>query len=150
MPLSVENLSELVAPSLRYAGVELVDLQWGRGILRLTIDKPGGVTLEDCEKVSTAVSSVLDAYDPIVSKYTLEVTSPGAERPVRTNEDWQAALGKNVRIRYRTGESETIVEGRVSQLSNTDVVITARRRTRKTEHVVPLADILSARIAVVI
>jgi ribosome maturation factor RimP len=148
--VSSENLRELVAPSLRHARVDLVDLHWGHGILRLVIDKPGGVTLDDCERVSTAVSSVLDAYDPIASRYSLEVTSPGAERPLRSNEDWQAALGKNVNVRYASGESEIVVEGLLEEIAADTIRVVSRRRTRRVEHVITRQDVRAARIAVVI
>jgi ribosome maturation factor RimP len=147
---SSNELNDLVAPSLRHARVDLVDLQWGRGILRLVIDKPGGVTLEDCERVSTAVSSVLDAYDPIASRYRLEVTSPGAERPLRQAEDWQAALGKNVRVVAGSSESETVIEGLLTEISEKEITVVSKRRTRKLEHVVPRDEILSARTVVAI
>jgi ribosome maturation factor RimP len=147
---STDELRELVAPSLRHARVDLEDLQWGRGILRLVIDKPGGVTLDDCERVSTAVGAVLDAYDPIAARYRLEVTSPGAERALRQPEDWQTALGKNVRVSFRQGESEMVVEGFLAEISADVVTVVSKRRTRRQEHVVAMSDILSARIVVAI
>ena len=75
-----EELIQLLAPTVRAAECELVGLTYGSGrgkLLRLYIDKPGGVTLDDCERVSHAVSAVLDAEDPIPGHYTLEVSSPG-------------------------------------------------------------------------
>src|SRR5438105_11426758 len=91
------GIGELVRPSLTHLGLDLVDVRWsgpGRGaVLTLVIDRPGGVTLEDCERASSVVGTVLDAYDPIDTSYRLEVTSPGAERPLRGAEDWQRALG---------------------------------------------------------
>ena len=144
------DLRELVSPSLRYAGVELVDLQWGGGTLRLVIDRPGGVTLDDCEKVSTSVSAALDAYDPIQGRYMLEVTSPGAERPLRSHEDWQSALGKHVAVRYRTDDSEVSLQGLLSAVTDKTVMITTMKNTRATEHEIALDDVLSARIAIVI
>ena len=106
--------------------------------------------MDDCERVSTAVSSVLDAYDPIASRYSLEVSSPGAERVLREAADWQAALGKNVRVKYRTGDSEMVVEGLFTQMSNDEITLISKHRTRKTEHVIPRKDVTSARIAVII
>jgi len=108
------------------------------------------VTLEDCERVSTAVSSVLDAYDPIASRYRLEVTSPGAERPLRQPQDWQAALGKNVRVVFGDEESETVIEGLLAEISDRDITVVSKRRTRRQEHVVARDVILSARIVVAI
>jgi len=81
-------------------GVELVEVQWkGSGpgsVLRLVVDRPGGVGLDDCERASLTASAILDAYDPIETRYSLEVSSPGAERPIRTDEEWRAALGRRV------------------------------------------------------
>src|SRR5215470_11697404 len=94
----LDRITELVEPSLRQLGVELYDAQWdARGrtrVLRLLIDKPAGVDLDDCARVANAVSAVLDAYDPIEDSYELEVSSPGAERPLRSEEDWRRALGR--------------------------------------------------------
>jgi ribosome maturation factor RimP len=84
---ALTRITELVLPPLAQCGVELYGAEWdGRNTpptLRLLIEKPGGVNLDDCEHVSRAVAAVLDAHDPIASTYTLEVSSPGAERPLR-------------------------------------------------------------------
>ena len=149
---SVTEISSLLQPSLRHLGVDLVDVQWsGKGpgaVLRLVIDRPRGVTLDDCERVSNAASAVLDAYDPIDAAYRLEVTSPGAERPLTRREDWTAALGRKVNVRLRSGDSETVLEGRLLALvdDGAEIEVSERRRAR----VVPiaLADVLAARIAV--
>ena len=146
-----DDLRELVTPSLRHSGVELVDLQWHRGrtaILRLVIDRPGGVTLDDCERVSIAVGAVLDAYDPIAGRYSLEVSSPGAERPIRSREEWLGALGKRVNVRYRAGEGEAVVEGRLLATADDSVEIEVRDRNRTRSAIVPTAEIIAARIAV--
>jgi len=95
--ISTEELTELVQPSLRHLGLDLVELQWRPGrssVLRLVIDSGAGVTLDDCERVSNAVGAVLDAYDPIAGRYSLEVSSPGAERPLRTETEWRGAVGR--------------------------------------------------------
>jgi ribosome maturation factor RimP len=149
----IDQIRTLVAPSLRQCGVELVGAQWSsgkrHGLLRLTIDRPGGVTLDDCERVSTAVSAVLDAYDPIANAYSLEVSSPGAERPISTAEEWQASLGRRVNVHYTQGAGETIVEGRLMAVSPENVELEVRvSRNREAPVTVPLGDVISAKIVV--
>lgn len=149
---ALDRVTELVEPSLRQLGVELYDAQWdSRGrtpVLRLVIDKPAGVDLDDCARVSNAVSAVLDAYDPIEAHYELEVTSPGAERPLRREEDWQRALGKRVNVRFRHGEDdEVVLEGRLVEIAETEVVVEAREGRTLVPVSIPRAEVLAARRA---
>lgn len=149
--VSSEQLAELVQPSLRHLGLELVDLQWRPGrtsILRLVIDSAAGVTLDDCERVSHAVSAVLDAYDPIAGRYALEVSSPGAERPLTTEAEWRAAVGRRVNVRLRSGAGELVVEGRLLSLEDTTVDVEARDRHRRRLTTLERADVIAARIVV--
>jgi len=148
------NISELVQPSLSHLGIDLVKVRWsGRGkgaVLTLTIDRPGGVTLDDCERASATVSAVLDAYDPIAGSYRLEVTSPGAERTLESAEDWARALGRRVNVRYGVGDSETVVEGRLVAVSGAGVEVEVRDRRRVRSVEVPMAAVLAARVVVAI
>ncbi|HET9052227.1 MAG TPA: ribosome maturation factor RimP [Candidatus Dormibacteraeota bacterium] len=149
-------IRELVRPSLEQSGVELFDVRFtgsgGQRILRLTIDKENGVTLEDCERVSSAVAAVLDAYDPIEGAYSLEVSSPGAERPIRDTTDWRRNVGRLVNVRFATGEGdaagETIVEGRLLAVGADDVEIEVRERRRVVPTRIPLASVRAARQAI--
>ena len=145
------RITELVEPSLRQLGVELYDAQWdARGrtpVLRLLIDKPAGVDLDDCARVSTAVSAVLDAYDPIAAHYELEVSSPGAERPLRSQDDWVRALGRRVNVRFRHGEGEVILEGRLLAIEDGDVEVEAREGRSLVPVRIPREDIVVARRA---
>ena len=147
-----DTIRELVAPSLRHAQVELVDLEWkptkGAGLLRITIDRPGGVTLDDCQRVSTAVGAVLDAYDPIADRYQLEVSSPGEERPLRSLDEWTAAIGMRVNVRYASGDAEVVVEGRLLAVSPEHLEVEVRQRNRKTPHTLPYDAVIAGRIAV--
>ena len=133
--------------------VELVDLQWkGKGresILRLVIDKPGGVDLDECERVSTAVSALLDAYDPIAGTYSLEVSSPGAERPLATRDDWQTAVGRRVNVRYKSGDrSEMIVEGKLIALEPNKAEVEIRDKGKSSTVAIDLTSVIAARITV--
>ena len=153
--IALGSITELVQPSLRQCGVELFDAHWGGsgqdGLLRLMIDRPGGgVTLADCQRVSHAVSAVLDAYDPIAGNYRLEISSPGAERPLRHPEDWPPAVGRRVHLRYRDGDSEIVVEGKLRAVETETVELETKvgkgPRTRRV--LVSRPAISAARIAV--
>ena len=148
---ALQRITELVEPSLRQLGVELYDAQWdargGTRILRLIIDKPEGVDLDDCARVSTAVSAVLDAYDPIDDRYELEVSSPGAERPLRSVTDWERAMGRRVNVRFKHGDDEAILEGKLLEAAEQDVVVEAREGKTLVPVRIPVADILAARRA---
>ncbi len=98
----VLSVSSLVKPLIDEAGFELVDMELagrqGSYILRILIEKPGGVTINDCVEINRELSCLLDMEDPIPSRYTLEVSSPGLDRPFKTTRDYQRALGKWVKI----------------------------------------------------
>ncbi|WP_347331772.1 ribosome maturation factor RimP [Marinimicrobium locisalis] len=102
-----EQLHALIAPVVAALDCELWGLDFltqGRySTLRIYIDREGeeGVTLEDCERVSRQVSSVLDVEDPISSRYTLEVSSPGMDRPLFTPEQYGRYVGEVVALKTR-------------------------------------------------
>jgi ribosome maturation factor RimP len=151
--IALDRITELVEPSLRQLGVELYDAEWAaRGhthVLRLLIDKPEGVDLDDCARVSNAVSAVLDAYDPIEDRYELEVSSPGAERPLRNQQDWERALGKRVNVRFKHGDDEVILEGKLLELGLSDETVTveAREGRKLVPVTIPRDDLIAARRA---
>jgi len=95
-------IEKLVAPIVEANNMELVDVNYvkegGRWILRLFIDKPGGVGLDDCQLVSREVEPVLDEHDPIPSSYTLEVSSPGIDRPLKKLTDFERFRGERVSL----------------------------------------------------
>jgi ribosome maturation factor RimP len=97
------GLRALLEPAVHALGYELVDAEFsGSGnhaILRVFIDSPRGVTVDDCAAVSYQVSAILDVEDPIPGHYTLEVSSPGLDRPLVKREDYQRFAGAMVKIR---------------------------------------------------
>lgn len=99
------QLEVLLEPVVTALGCELWGLEYvaqGRkSMLRLYIEKEGGVLVEDCERVSRQVSATLDVEDPIQGEYTLEVSSPGMDRPLMTLEHFQRFVGENVALRLR-------------------------------------------------
>jgi len=96
------ELYKLIEPVLDRLGYELVGLDFsprpGTGLLRIYIDSPQGITLEDCTKVSHQVSGLLDVEDPIHGPYTLEVSSPGLDRPLFTREHFSRYAGNRIRV----------------------------------------------------
>ena len=106
-----DTLAALLTPLVEGLGYELWELEYspgrGNGCLRLYIDTEAGITLDDCERVSRAVSELLDASDPIPGQYTLEVSSPGLERPLRTAEHFARFVGETVSV-----ETVQAIEGR--------------------------------------
>jgi ribosome maturation factor RimP len=150
---SVSGIADAIRPSLSHLGLDLVDVQWaghGRGaVLRLTIDREdGGVTLDDCERASNAASAVLDVYDPIDHPYRLEVSSPGAERPIRTPEGWVGAVGRRVNVRLRQGDGELVLEGKLMSVAGTQAEIQMRNRQTTRVTAFDLGTVVAARIVV--
>lgn len=100
--MNIAELTELLEPEVNTLGYELVDLELrlgGRsGLVRLFIDGEDGITLEDCERVSHQVSSLLDVEDPIPGHYVLEVSSPGVNRRLRRPEDFRRFLGERAKV----------------------------------------------------
>jgi ribosome maturation factor RimP len=97
-----EKLIVLTEPLLAQLGYELVDLEYVPGrthaLLRIFIDREAGVGLDDCERVSREVSALLDVEDPVPTGYTLEVSSPGLDRVLRTPAHFQRFVGERVRV----------------------------------------------------
>lgn len=85
-------------------GFDLVAVEWtGTGVLRLSIDRPGGIAADDCVAVSQAISPLMDAADPITGRYTLEVSSPGIDRPVERVDDFKRFTGFRAKLKLQPG-----------------------------------------------
>lgn len=102
---------ELLEPTVASVGFELADLEvnlgYGRGLIRLFIDSETGVTVDDCERVSRQVSSVLDVAEPVSGEYRLEVSSPGLDRRLVKPAHFDRFAGAQVRVKLRR-----LVDGR--------------------------------------
>ena len=119
-------------------GFELIDLEFSGGILRLTIDKPGGITLDDCVSVNRRVSLLLDALDPIEGSYRLEVSSPGLNRKLKTPRDFEHFVGRMVKIQTREGS----YRGKIKGLAEDNVLL----EIEGTEVSLPMKDIVKANL----
>lgn len=98
-----ERVEEIVLPLLSDLGLELVDIEYqreGRGwVLRLYLDKEGGITLDDCASASREISTLLDVEDVVGTAYNLEVSSPGLDRPLKKLEHFERFRGENAKIK---------------------------------------------------
>ncbi len=99
-----ERLFELLEPAVGALGFELADLDahlGRRGLLRLYIDRAGGVTLDDCQRVSEQIGALLDVEDPLPGSYVLEVSSPGFDRRLRKLEHFERFVGEQAKVELK-------------------------------------------------
>ena len=130
MDAIVERVWRLAAPLAAQEGMEIIDIEFRREggragrVLRLYLDKEGGPNVDDISRVSRALSDVLDAENAIDTAYTLEVSSPGINRPLRRPEHFARFLGKRIRVRTRdTIEGRRSFLGILNDVSNDKIVL---------------------------
>lgn len=122
------RVQELIEPVLAAGGFELVDVQFARGALQVFVDRPGGIDLDAVAAVSTTVSQLLDEADPVPGAYTLEVSSPGLERPLRRPEHFRRFLGTTVAVKTRPKvEGERRLQGPLDAADDEGIVVAGRR-----------------------
>lgn len=149
----IETTEQLVTPILTENGLELVDIEYvkeGKNwFLRVYIDKPGGVDISECSMVSEQLSEKLDASDPIKGAYFLEVSSPGAERPLKTKKDIQNSVNKNVYVTlYEAIDGEKAYEGLLKSFEDDVLTIEYKVKTAKKLVDIPYEKVAKARLAV--
>lgn len=126
---------KLITPIIQKNNFELVDVEYVKEgstwYLRVYIDKPGGITIDDCELVSRALSNLLDKEDFIKDTYILEVSSPGLSRPLKKDKDFERNMGKEVEIHfYRPINKQKEFRGFLKSYNKEEVVIeTAEKET---------------------
>ncbi|BCD84859.1 ribosome maturation factor RimP [Pseudomonas solani] len=128
MSSKLEQLQALLAPVVEALGYQCWGVEFlsqGRhSLLRVYIDHENGIQVDDCEKVSRQVSGVLDVEDPIASEYTLEVSSPGMDRPLFTLEQFAAHAGELVKIKLRSPyDGRRNFQGLLRGVEEQDVVV---------------------------
>lgn len=143
-------VEEMLLPYLDSEGFELVDVEYvkegSNRFLRVFVDKPGGIDIDDCGKISEYLSVKLDETDPIPDAYFLEVSSPGAERPLKKTADFYKAVGQHVFVTtYEPLNGLKEFEGLLESYDETELVV----KIGKKEHRIPTAKMASARLAVV-
>ena len=132
-----KQTEELLEPIVTGFGFELVDVEYvkeaGTWYLRASIDKPGGITVDDCEAVSRKFSDVLDEKDYIEDTYIFEVSSPGLGRPLKKDKDFQRSLGEEVEIRtYRPIDRQKEFVGELKAYDKESVTIVYEDDTEQT------------------
>jgi len=121
----VKEISEELVEELKY---ELVDVEFvkegSNNFLRVYLDKPGGINLDDCQRMSQLLSDKLDEKDPITVPYYLEVSSPGLDRPLKTDKDLKRNLGKEIEIKlYQPVNGKKIIEGTLESYEEKVIVL---------------------------
>ena len=130
-----ELTAELAAPAIAEAGCTLWDVEYvkeaGSRYLRVYIDKPDGVSIQDCEDFSRALDPILDEADPIPDSYIFEVSSAGAERQLKRPSDFARFLGAQVEVRlYQPVDGSKVHIGTLEQYDNGDVTVSDGKTRR--------------------
>ncbi len=146
-----KKIEEIIIPILRNINLELYAVEYKKEgnnwFLRIYIDKANGdVDIDDCSRASEAISIELDKVDPIQSAYFLEVSSPGAERPLRNEKEILNSINKNIMITtYEQVNKQKVFEGKLEKFENN--IITVTYGTTKVD--IPYEKVSSIRLAVV-
>ncbi|HTX24115.1 MAG TPA: ribosome maturation factor RimP [Steroidobacteraceae bacterium] len=142
-----ERLVALIEPLLAQLGYELVELTYtparGRGTVRIFIDRPEGIGLDDCERASHEISARLDVEDPIATAYTLEVSSPGDDRVLRTRAHFERFVGARVFVELTPRAGRRRFTGTLQSVEEEGVALEVDRAVVK----LPFREIGKARLA---
>ena len=143
-----EKLIALIEPVLAQLGYELVELEYAAGrtnaVVRIFIDQPAGISVDDCERVSRDVAALLDVDDPIPTAYTLEVSSPGFDRVLRTPGHFERFVGERIYVELqapRAGRKR--YTGILKTVSAAGIEMEVDKQTVE----VPFGEIAKARLA---
>ena len=149
----MNNLKEItphIEEKLRFMRLFLHDIKCfrtgKRGVLRIFIDKPGGVTIEDCEKASNALSILLDVENFSDQPYTLEVSSPGLDRPLHSERDYKMVIGHFLRLLVKEGPDTQ--KEYVGKLVSCDANALTIDNDDEQTKVIALSEIISGRVDV--
>jgi ribosome maturation factor RimP len=146
MSAIAERVRELVAPLVTGTDTTLYDVEYHGATLRVVLDRPGGIDMGTLTELTRAVAALLDESDTVPGPYTLEVSSPGLERALRTPEHFAGALGEPVRLKLRPGvDGDRRVAGELIAADEDTVTV---RGDDGTERVVRFDDVTKANVHV--
>jgi ribosome maturation factor RimP len=121
---AADRVRAIVAPLVEDSGLDLYDLELAGGVLQVLVDQPGGADIDAVSRLARAISRALDEHDPIDGTYTLEVGTPGLERPLREPAHFAGAIGTNVKIKTKPGvDGERRLEGAITGADDTSVTV---------------------------
>jgi len=148
-----EQVEQQIQRIVESEGLELVHIDYkkqGRGyLLRVDIDKEGGVNIDDCQNVSTQISTWLDVDDPIPAEYELQVSSPGLDRKFYKTSDYQKFIGRLVRVKTSKAiRGLHVIVGRLKEFDGERVVVTDPVVKKDPDYTIPLAEIKETRLEV--
>lgn len=136
----------LVEPLVEQAGASLYDIEYAGGVLRITVEQEGGVGIDTIGKLTRKISHLLDDEDPLPGAYTLEVSSPGLERTLRTPEHFAGAVGSLVALKTRPGvEGDRRIKGELVAADEASVTVAPADAPPGTTRAIALDDIEKAR-----
>lgn len=146
------RIHEIIESAVTRQGLELVhaELTGGRGsVLSVLVDKPGGVTLEDCSEVSHRLSVILDVEDLIPHKYTLEVASPGLDRGLYKESDYERFAGLPCHVKLAEAvNGQRNFHGKLLGLDRTDEPAAVIEDAAGQQHKLPLAKVMKANVEI--
>lgn len=145
----IEQVRQVLDGYLKGRDIEIMDIiyrrEQGGMVLRILIDKPEGVTINECEELNNFLSGELDKEDVMQDRYTLEVSSPGLDRPIKTDRDFERAMGKILEITtYEVIDGKKAHEGRLIGMDKENVVI----ESNGISTVIPRNKIVLARLKI--
>jgi ribosome maturation factor RimP len=147
------RVSDEIEKIVTSEGMELVHIDYRRQgrsyLLRIDIDKDGGVVLADCELISHQVSAWLDVEDPVPGEYELQVSSPGLDRKFYKDSDYQKFLGRLVRVKTsKPFRGLHVIVGRLKEFDGRQIVVSDPKMKKDPDYVIPLEDIKESRLEV--
>jgi ribosome maturation factor RimP len=139
--VDLRRIEELIAPVVAASGGRVYDVTFGGDTLRVAVDADGGAGMELLHSLTRQLSVLLDEHDPIPGSYTLEVTSPGLERPLRRPDHYRWSIGSEVTLKVRTGDGTERLRGRLDEADDEGAVLLIDDASRR----VAYRDITSAK-----
>ncbi len=148
-----EKVEQEIGKIVASEGMELVHVEYkrqGRGyLLRVDIDKEGGVNLDDCQLISHQLSTWLDVEDPVPGEYELQVSSPGLDRKFYRDSDYRKFIGRLVRVKTSKAiRGLHVIVGRLKEFDGTKIVVTDPVMKKDPDYEIPLSDIKETRLEV--
>lgn len=146
---SIENLVyDIALPIADSFGYEIVDVEFvkehNEWYLRVYIDKEGGITIDDCTNLSRVLSNKLDEIDPIDNSYYLEVSSPGINRPLKKDKDFEKYKGKRIKIKlFKALNGKKIIEGTLLGLEDENILVSVKDNVLKIDRKIVSKVVLS-------